>query len=117
MTTAMQIGETARDRADSYRCFKAGAAVFLHDDRIVTHSCPRRVGMRAQTGSDRSRLRRSCGSWAFRHAVIVPHGDPVALLDIRFRALSFRLAAVSGIFLAVRRCEMRRISIEIGSSD
>ncbi len=28
MTTAMQIGETARDRADFCRCFKTGAAVF-----------------------------------------------------------------------------------------
>src|SRR3984957_15467083 len=38
MTTAMQIGETARDRADFCRCLKAGAAVFLHDDGIVAHS-------------------------------------------------------------------------------
>ena len=38
MTTAMQIGETARDRADFCRCFKTGAAVFLHDDGIVAHS-------------------------------------------------------------------------------
>src|ERR1700732_5300071 len=37
MTTAMQIGETARDRADFCRCFKTGAAVFLHDDGIVAH--------------------------------------------------------------------------------
>jgi len=34
----MQIGETARDRADFCRCFKTGAAVFLHDDGIVAHS-------------------------------------------------------------------------------
>src|ERR1700738_1005479 len=38
MTTAMQIGETARDHADFCRCFKTGAAVFLHDDGIVAHS-------------------------------------------------------------------------------
>src|ERR1700720_2166991 len=38
MTTTMQIGETARDRADFCRCFKTGAAVFLHDDGIVAHS-------------------------------------------------------------------------------
>src|SRR6476620_12493047 len=37
MTTAVQIGETARDRADFCRCFKTGAAVFLHDDGIVAH--------------------------------------------------------------------------------
>ena len=37
MTTATQIGQTARDRADFCRCFKAGAAVFLHDDGIVAH--------------------------------------------------------------------------------
>jgi hypothetical protein len=38
MTTTVQIGKTARDRADFCRCFKAGAAVFLHDDGIVAHS-------------------------------------------------------------------------------
>src|ERR1700687_1774447 len=38
MTTAMQIGETARDRPDFCRFFKTGAAVFLHDDGIVAHS-------------------------------------------------------------------------------
>src|ERR1700686_1805005 len=38
MTTAMQIGKTARDRADFCRCFKTGAAVFLHDDGIVAHA-------------------------------------------------------------------------------
>src|ERR1700738_1978091 len=38
MTTAMQIGEAARDSADFCRCFKTGAAVFLHDDGIVAHS-------------------------------------------------------------------------------
>src|ERR1700687_3169870 len=38
MTAAMQIGETARDRADFCRCFKTGAAVFLHDDGILAHS-------------------------------------------------------------------------------
>src|SRR5712672_429850 len=38
MTTTMQIGKTARDRADFCRCFETGAAVFLHDDGIVAHS-------------------------------------------------------------------------------
>src|SRR5258708_1087856 len=38
MTTAMQIGETARDRADFCRCFKTSSAVFLHDDWIFAHS-------------------------------------------------------------------------------
>src|SRR5258708_7128325 len=38
MTTAMQIGKTARNRADFCRCLKTGAAVFLHDDGIVAHS-------------------------------------------------------------------------------
>ena len=51
MTTAVQIGETARDRADFCRCFKTGAAVFLHDDGIAAHSTygttPRSAGMRA----------------------------------------------------------------------
>src|SRR6266404_1325533 len=56
MTTAMQIGETARDRADFCRCFKTGAAVFLHDDRIVAHSThtntPRAACMPARTNCD-----------------------------------------------------------------
>src|SRR5580704_13874297 len=56
MTTAMQIGETARDRADFCRCFKAGAAVFLHDDGIVAHSTyrntPREPCAPARTNCD-----------------------------------------------------------------
>src|SRR5258705_12685124 len=46
------------------------------------------------------------------HAVIVPRSQPGALLHLRFRVLSFRPAA-GGIFLAVDRCHMRRISIQI----
>src|ERR1700731_2413090 len=38
INTAMQRGETARNRTDFCRCFKTGAAVFLHDDGIVAHS-------------------------------------------------------------------------------
>src|SRR5260221_4359450 len=41
MTTAVQIGEAAGDRADFRRCFKTGAPVFLHDDGIVAHSTHR----------------------------------------------------------------------------
>src|ERR1700682_3084543 len=51
------------------------------------------------------------------HAVTVSHSQPGALLDIRYRVLDFRPAVVSGIFLAVDRCQMRRISIEIRSPD
>src|ERR1700730_8707445 len=47
MTTAMQIGETARDRADFCRCFKTGAAVFLHDDGVVAHSTYRNTSRAA----------------------------------------------------------------------
>jgi hypothetical protein len=32
ISVGMHIGETARDHADFCRCFKTGAAVFLHDD-------------------------------------------------------------------------------------
>src|SRR5260370_32881780 len=53
----------------------------------------------------------------FRHAAIVPHSQPFALLHIRFRVLSFRTAAAGGIFLAVDRRQMRRISIEIRPPD
>src|SRR6185437_2671918 len=37
MTTAMQIGEAARNRAYLLRRFKTDAAIFLHDDRLVAH--------------------------------------------------------------------------------
>jgi hypothetical protein len=40
-----------------------------------------------------------------------------AFLHIRSRVLSFRLAVMSGIFFAVDRCQMRRISIEIRSPE
>src|SRR6202011_3115677 len=57
MTTAMQIGETARDRADFCRCFKTGAAVFLHDDGVLGHSAcrntPIAADMPARTNCDR----------------------------------------------------------------
>jgi hypothetical protein len=54
MTTAMQIGETARDRADFCRCFKTGAAVFLHDDGIVGHSTYRNTLIWKQIVEDSS---------------------------------------------------------------
>ena len=38
MTTPVQVGETARDRANFCRCFKTAATVFLHDDGVVAHS-------------------------------------------------------------------------------
>ena len=41
LPSRMQVGETARDRADFFRRFKTGAAVFLHDDGIVAHSADR----------------------------------------------------------------------------
>src|ERR1700731_2198567 len=53
----------------------------------------------------------------FRHAVIVPLSQPVALLHMRFRMLNFCPARVSGIFFAVDRCQMRRVSVEIRSPD
>src|SRR5260221_603615 len=69
------------------------------------------------TGLDRSHLRRSCSSLAFRQAAaIVLHSQPLGLLHIRSRLLNFR-PAMRGIFLAVDRGQMRRISIEIRSPD
>src|ERR1700730_16760808 len=56
MATAMQIGETARDRADFRRCFKTGAAVFLHDDGVVAHSTYRNT-LRAAYMLARMKLR------------------------------------------------------------
>src|SRR5258708_24292523 len=46
-------------------------------------------------------------------AVICPRCQPGALLHRRFRVVSFRPAAARGIFLAVDRCHMRRVLIEI----
>src|SRR5258708_31401986 len=59
MTTAMQIGETARARGDFCRCFKTGAAVFLHDDGIVAHSTYRNT-LRAAYNVERIELKRPC---------------------------------------------------------
>src|SRR5229473_7195501 len=75
MSTAMQIGETARDRADFCRCFKAGAAVFLHDDGIVAHSTYRNTSraayMLAGTNCDtRGRYR----SGVHSHRIRIPKG-------------------------------------------
>ena len=50
-------------------------------------------------------------------AGICPRSQPGALLHRRFRVLSFRPAAARGIFLAVDRCHMRRISTEIRPPD
>src|SRR5467141_2413875 len=59
MTTAMQIGETASDRSDFCRCFKTGAAIFLHDDRIVAHSTHRNI-LRAAYMLARTNSARPC---------------------------------------------------------
>src|SRR3982750_3957054 len=37
MTTAMQVSEAARNRANFRRCFKTNTAIFLHDDGMVAH--------------------------------------------------------------------------------
>ena len=69
-------------------------------------------GVCTSTGSDRSG--RSCGSLMFHP--IVAYGLPAVLLRIRSCVNSFR-RTVCRIFLAVDRCQMRRISIEIRSPD
>src|SRR6478735_3791957 len=48
---------------------------------------------------------------------IGPRSYPLAFLHMRFRMLSFRAAAARGIFLAVDRRHMRRISVEIRPPD
>src|SRR6266404_967947 len=60
---------------------------------------------------------RSCHSCALRHAVIVAQSEPLVLLRLRFSMLCIRLDAVSGILFAIDRSDMRRVSIEIRSSD
>ncbi len=66
------------------------------------------------------------GSRAFGRAVVASSSQPLALLDsrfrhasfrFRFRLLRFRSATARGIFLAVDRRHVRRISIEIGPPD
>src|SRR6266446_2309010 len=75
MTTAMQIGETARDRADFCRCFKTGAAVFLHDDRIVAHSTYRNTLRAAYMPA-----RTNCGTRGYMSATTAPKGAGVGTL-------------------------------------
>src|SRR5882757_3358590 len=52
-----------------------------------------------------------------RRVVIVPRSQTVPLLDVRCGVLNSRPAVVGCIFLAVDRCHMRWISIEIRSPD
>src|ERR1700704_3087378 len=66
MTTAVQIGETARDRADFCRCFKAGAAVLLHDDGMAAH-CTYRNTLSA--ACPLARMDQQAGGWPARCAV------------------------------------------------
>src|SRR6202011_3601090 len=66
MTTAMQIGETARDRADFCRCFKTGAAVFLHDDGVVAHSTYRNTLRAAYMLARTNRDTRGCKPFGIR---------------------------------------------------
>jgi hypothetical protein len=60
---------------------------------------------------------RPCRFCAFRHAVIVVHSQPVAPVLCQSGELRLRPAAFIGIFLAVDRCNMRRIPVEIRSPD
>src|SRR5882757_6289333 len=92
MTTAMQIGEAARDRADSRRCFKTGAAVFLHDDGIGAHSTYPFVRPAGSDPPD-SRTLSPCDPiffhhtailWTRLHGVLVA-GRPDGIADRRLR--------------------------------
>jgi hypothetical protein len=49
--------------------------------------------------------------------VIVARNEPVVFLLVRSRVFGIRCAVVAGVFLAVDRCHMRRIFIEVRSSD
>src|SRR4051812_31788863 len=79
-----------------------------------------------RTGGNRSlprKARRSAGLndlaflRRFRSAALVPHRQSGALLDIQRRVRSLHPALVRGIFPAVDRADMRRISAEIGPAD
>src|ERR1700676_1703225 len=60
MTTLVEVGETARDRAEFCRGFKTGAAVFLHDDGIVAHSTYRNTPREPCAPARTNRDRRGC---------------------------------------------------------
>ena len=49
--------------------------------------------------------------------MIIARSQVLALLRVRSGVMSFRYAMVSGIFLAVDRCDMRRIPVGIGPPD
>src|ERR1700730_489354 len=76
MTTAMQIGKTARDRADFRRCFKTGAAVFLHDDGVAAHSTYRNTLRAAQMPARTHRDMRLRATWNTN--ATAAHAQPVA---------------------------------------
>src|SRR3984893_2148817 len=76
MTTAMQIGKTARDRADFRRCFKTGAAVFLHDDGVAAHSTYRNTLRAAQMPARTHRDMRPRATWNTN--ATAAHAQPVA---------------------------------------
>src|SRR5215470_8497577 len=63
------------------------------------------------------RPRRSCCCWALRHAAIIVQSEPLVCLSPRFCMLRIRLDAVRGILFAINWSDMRRVSIEIWSSD
>src|SRR5258708_12775432 len=54
---------------------------------------------------------------SLRHAVIVAQSQPLVPLGLRFGMFRIRLGVVRRIFLAIDRSDVRRVSIEIGSSD
>jgi hypothetical protein len=67
--------------------------------------------------SDRSHLRRLCSSRGFCRTAIVLQSEPVAWLRCRPHPSSLYSGIVISIFLAVDRCHVRGVSIEIRPSD
>src|SRR6202043_2890132 len=65
--------------------------------------------------SARSQLRGGCSSRALRETRVIPYGHALHLLHVRSRV--FGAAVVRGIFLAVDRCDMRRVPAEIWAPD
>src|SRR6185369_10169304 len=68
-------------------------------------------------GSDRARLRRFCAAGAFRRRMIVPHGQALSLLHIQCRVSRCPSAVVISVLLAIDGRDVRRIPVEIGTSD
>src|SRR3984893_14747106 len=91
------------------------AHIFLRSN--LGNARPWRSHFSSSRWSDRSHLRRFCSSLGFCRTAMVLQSEPVAWLRRRSHPSSFYSGMVISIFLAVDRCHVRGVSIEIRPSD